>query len=390
MKTVPIRVLHICQRDDPTSGGATRVAVELVKRLNLMGHDAHILFVYGPEGIFKEQLGEKAHHLGLESSRDFRRMGTLRTFIRELAPQIIHHHDGLLWVYGLTAITSAPKVIHGHCLPRKTEECRRATLTRFLQRLTAQKMICTSETMRSVMRVEASWPDDKTYVVANGVDQEHFRPPTESQRLAVRERFGLPKDARVAGFVGRLDCDTKGADDFLRSLATLEASIWGLLAGGGPDEAKLKAMAQELGIANRVVFTGPLADPLAAYHAMDAFALTSRFELFGLVVVEALACGLPVVAFTCQGGVGDILADGIGTMVDTRTPEALAQVLARVLDGPRPPRPNLSPYDWTTGARLLSELYGTLLMSRTTASVRHSPTPPDPPPLRKAVRGAEE
>ena len=97
----------------------------------------------------------------------------------------------------------------------------------------------------------------------------------------------------------------------------------------------MNALAQELGLADRVLFAGFIADPAPYYAHGDIFVLPSRWEGFGHVIVEAMACGLPVVAFDCPYGPADILGSGEGgVLVPPEDVDALAAAIDRLLDAP--------------------------------------------------------
>ena len=331
----PLKVLHICQRDDPATGGAVRVAVEYVKRLPQQSIDAHCLFVYGPPGPFQKELGDRAHYLGLHSSRDIFNFARLPQFIQQLRPHIIHHHDGLLWIQLLTFYhPNIAKVVHGHITVRPQSPFSKGSLASRLQRHSTDLLIAITEDTRKSYLQYQHYSPEQVVVVYNGVDLAKFYPPTETGRLAARKSLGLPVNATVVGFVGRLHCAMKGPDDFLQMIAHLTPDYWGLIVGTGPDMAMLLALAEKLGIANRVVFTGLLENPALAYQAMTLFCLTSHYEPFGLVVAEAMASRIPVVGFACKGGVCELLTSKTGWVVPNRSLNQMAEIVMSLTQKP--------------------------------------------------------
>jgi len=110
-----------------------------------------------------------------------------------------------------------------------------------------------------------------------------------------------------------------------------------VVAGDGPGRAECEALARELGIANRVRFVGRVANPFAWMARAEAFLLTSRFEGWGNVLAEAMACGCPVVTFDCDYGPAEITANGTcGVLVPPGDETAFAEALDQILrDGPR-------------------------------------------------------
>lgn len=359
-----MRAIHLVQRDDPATGGAGRVAVELVKRLPEFGVDAKCLFLYGEPGPFAAELPGQCIHLMLRSARDaWRGSALLRgTLLRERA-EVVHHHDGLTWTHLVTPLV--PRVRrygHAHLDPPGPNAPWRHRLAGFLHRRTYGRLVCISEDTRRAW-VASGFPTARTVVIPNGVDTDAFTPPTGAQSLAARERLGLPPDAAVIGYCGRLHNAMKGTDDFLRVVAVLPEQVWGVLAGSGPDEDALRALAVELGVAGRVHFAGALSPALPLYHASNAFVLTSHYEPFGLVALEAVACGLPVFAFAARGGLDALLRDVGATVIGPREPRQLAAALLNFLDrecvNGNPPAGNdaLARYSWTAAARALAEDY---------------------------------
>lgn len=331
----PLKVLHICQRDDPATGGAARVAVEYVKRLPNYHIDAHCLFVYGPPGPFQEELGDRAHFLGLKNSQDCFKMPQLWRFINNFSPKIIHHHEGLLWTQILTFYhPKIIKVAHAHTTATVKPLLSKGFVGAWLQRLSTDYVIAiTKDTCQSYVQ-RYQYAPHQIKVLYNGVDLTQFYPPSIDERLAARHHLNLPLDQPIIGFVGRLHCATKGTDDFLRMIALLPANFWGLVVGEGPDAQRLHDLAKDLKIENRVVFTGLLARPTVAYHTMNLFCFTSNIDAFGLVVAEAMASGLPVVGFACEGGVKEILTPKTGWVIPDRNLNLMAETVMHLIACP--------------------------------------------------------
>ncbi len=108
------------------------------------------------------------------------------------------------------------------------------------------------------------------------------------------------------------------------------ARLW--ILGDGPDRGALEALAGELGVAPAVTFQGFVDDPWAFFAAADLFVLSAAFEGFGNVLVEAMACGLPVISTRCPHGPAEIIDDGTsGLLVPVDDPAALAEAMTRVL-----------------------------------------------------------
>lgn len=176
-----------------------------------------------------------------------------------------------------------------------------------------------------------------------GIDAQRFQ-PDPAARAQLRQRY-LLGDRPVITCLSRLVA-RKGQDALIAALPTVRERVPGatlLLVGDGPYAARLRTMAAEHGVAEHVVFTGPVRwDELPAHHAVgDVFALPCRtrgrgldVEGLGIVLLEAAACGLPVVAGD-SGGAPETVRDGeTGTVVDGRRIDALADALAGLLADP--------------------------------------------------------
>jgi phosphatidylinositol alpha-1,6-mannosyltransferase len=193
-------------------------------------------------------------------------------------------------------------------------------------------------------RVAAAFgPDAALEHLPPGVDAEVFR-PDPAARAALRRRYGLG-DAPVVSCVSRLVA-RKGQDQLVRVLSRVRARVPGtrlLLVGDGPDAARLRRLAAEHGVAEHVVFSGAVpAAELPAHHAVgDAFALPCRtrgggldVEGLGIVLLEAAASGLPVVAGDSGGAPETVREDVTGHVVDGRDAGALADALVGLLADP--------------------------------------------------------
>lgn len=217
--------------------------------------------------------------------------------------------------------------------------------------------------------------NEKVCTIPPGVDLDLFRP---HDRAACRERYGLALDERVVLFCGRID-PIKGIDTLIDAVALLAADPITpmprvMFIGGDLDDngaatgplANVVARVAELGLSERFVFHGSLPQdelPLA-YSAADVVAVPSRYESFGLVAVEALACGVPVVA-SRAGGLKFTIDEGVsGLLVRMGSANALAEGLGAVLrdDALRAElsanaRPSVERFSWQAVAASVLTVY---------------------------------
>ncbi len=179
-------------------------------------------------------------------------------------------------------------------------------------------------------------------VLPNTFDEDRFdvAPPREE----LRERYGLRPGERVILTVARLAPHEryKGYDRIIRALSAVREScgeVRFILVGKGDDRERVEAVSSVLGVRRLVTLAGFVSDDELAdhYRLADVFAMPSTGEGFGIVFLEAMACGTPVVAGNRDGSV-DALANGaLGCLVDPNDIGAIARGITSVLDGDGPP-----------------------------------------------------
>lgn len=179
-------------------------------------------------------------------------------------------------------------------------------------------------------------------VVPNAVDAEMFRPLGPATRAAIRREMGLPESAFVAGYVGRL-VQEKGLADLVDALPHCPPDVRLLFVGAGPFRETLERRVRELGRVQQVSFLPgrPLEQLPGVMNALDVLTLPSRTtprwkEQFGRVIIEAHACGVPVVG-SDSGAIPEVVGDG-GLVVPEGDPAALARAFTELRSNPDPAR----------------------------------------------------
>ena len=197
----------------------------------------------------------------------------------------------------------------------------------------ADVIICATEGEMEMLTRDYGADPERVTVVPCGVDTLRFRP---MKRDRVRCRLHLPADEPLVLFVGRIE-PLKGIDVALRAVAQLPAPARLLVVGGDNQDAgrkdELLALAAELGIEGRITFLDaiPHADLPLYYNAADVCVVPSYYESFGLVALEAMACGVPVVA-SRVGGLKETVIDGhTGYLVPWRCADSFAERLGLLL-----------------------------------------------------------
>jgi UDP-glucose:(heptosyl)LPS alpha-1,3-glucosyltransferase len=170
-------------------------------------------------------------------------------------------------------------------------------------------------------------PTARLSVVYNGVDLERFHPRRRDlHRSAARAEAGVSADAWALLFAGS-GFERKGLDVAIGALAALGDRASRLVVIGRGDEARYRQLAQQAGVADRVVWLGVRADIERWYAAADVLVLPTRYEPFGNVHLEALAAGLPVVTSRVAGG-AEVIDARCGAAVDARSAQEFAAAVA--------------------------------------------------------------
>ncbi len=207
----------------------------------------------------------------------------------------------------------------------------------------------------------------RTVVIGNGVDIEHYR-PFSGDREALRRELGLPVDARLGVFVGH-EYARKGLPQSMEALGHLPADVHLVVVGGTDDMiARASRSAATLGLSGRVHFAGRQGDVRPWLHAADFLVFPSRYEAYSLVVLEAMATGLPVVV-TPVGAVPELVLDGVNGAVVDLNAGSVAEGIARLLAGDPTElslaaRRTAEEHSWEAVARRYARLFETILAER--------------------------
>jgi len=229
---------------------------------------------------------------------------------------------------------------------------------------------------------------DNVFVVTPGVDLQRFTPGTG--KAAARAKLNIAPDAYVLTFVGRIQ-PHKGPEVLVRTVAEMVSHsphlraklalviIGGASGSGSSEPDRLKALAKFLGIEDIIHFMPPVSRDVLPdwYRAADLVCVPSYSESFGLVALEAQACGTPVVA-TAVGGLRTAVADGIsGSLVDGHDPRAWSAVISRLLADPARritlslgAMKHASNFGWDLAARRTLDVYDWVLSERQDSSIK--------------------
>jgi len=224
-------------------------------------------------------------------------------------------------------------------------------------------VICISQMVKREIQEAFGLDDTRLPVIYNGIDPQVYNPGVRAERQRVRQELGVPEDVPLFLFVGS-GYERKGLD---RLLEALPATCWLLVVGKDKHEKSYRQLAERRGIAGRVRFLGAQRDVRPYYGAADVFVFPTRYEPFGNVILEAMACGLPVVTTTDCGG-ADLVEDGVnGHVYEGERRDALVVLLERLSDSDLARRCGdaaaqvASRYDLAVMTRQMVDLYRRLL-----------------------------
>jgi sugar transferase (PEP-CTERM/EpsH1 system associated) len=317
------RVVHVSFGLDV--GGQEKLLVEFARHASRGRFDLQFVSL-GARGVLAEDiegLGWPVVALGVPSGLRPSLTIKLARLFRRWRPVVVHTHDQRALVYAGPAawLTGVPMLVHTrhgrdvHATPRQT------ALIRQLAKL-VDRFVCVSEEVAALSR-EQGIGGSRLRTIRNGIDLE---------------RFGSlgPDPAGPAVTVARLSPE-KDVANLVRATAMAARQVPGLrveVAGGGPCREDLERLAAELGVAGRLSFLGEVRNVAALLARARMFVLPSRSEGIPLTALEAMACGLPVLA-TRVGGLAEVVEDGsTGLLVPPADPAALAEVMAALWDDP--------------------------------------------------------
>ena len=373
MTEQPLRIVHVTATFPPYYGGTGTVCYHNTRVLAGRGHDVHVLTAKWP-GLLDDPPGVHVHRM-----RPLVRVGNapvLPQLARLPVDAIVHLHFPFYAGGEFVALARRPYVVTYHqdvelsgWVGRLTHAHDRMIGKTVLRR--ARRLCPTSlDYFRSSVFADLiPSMGDRVMAIPNGVDPEVFRPAPADP--SVRVRHAIPDGMPTVLFVGSMDRAHyfKGVPTLLQALARTPG-VAALLVGDGDLRADYARRAAQLGIGNRVRFTGRVAasDLPDLYRTADVLVLPSetRGEAFGIVLLEAMASGRPVIASELPG-VRSVVSAGVdGFLVPPGNAEALASRIrdvtsltpeARIAMGAAGRRKIELEYDWERIGDRLERLY---------------------------------
>jgi glycosyltransferase involved in cell wall biosynthesis len=323
-------------------GGADKQLLSAAQAMRARGHQVLIvsLTALGPMGLEAENLGIPIASLQMRRGfPDPRGLFRLISLVRAWRPDVLHSHlvHANFMVRAMRPFVRVPAVISTMHSIHAGGPLQRAAyrLTNGLVDLTT----IVSQAAADSVVAEGTVPRELLRVVPNGVDTDQFRELSSSVRQSLRQSIGL-KSEFVWLAVGRFQA-AKDYPNMLRGFAEVRArhpTTVLLLAGRGSLQSETESLARELGVADQVRFLGVRHDIPELMSAADAYVLSSAWEGMPVVLLEAAASGLPIVA-TSVGGNHEVVCDEeTGFLVPARDPQALGVAMLRLMELPETQR----------------------------------------------------
>jgi len=320
----PIKITHLLVGLD--WGGAERLLLDSLPLIREKGFDVEVVALGkdGPIGKAMRERALKVEVLG-KSGLSAALPWNLYNHLRKRRPNILHTH--LFWpgILGrvIAHFTGVPCIIsHEHYYMKTGWNARR-----FVESCSYRWADGIVAVSKAVLESRHSYIRRKTTaeVIPNGINLSEIC--SASDRNKARVELGVGEKSFVIGWVGRMDDDWKDLTTLLKAAAIVYRSapdaLW-VLIGDGPDAVKLKDKAEKLGVKDVVRFLGVRSDVRRLYVGMDLLVLPSRSEGFSLVLVEAMASSLPVIASNI-GGIPEVVENCVnGILVEVGDAEAIA------------------------------------------------------------------
>lgn len=331
-----IKILHVTF--NMGIGGTEQVIRQLVQSLDTTRFENEIACIDGDVGALGQELkksGVILHSLGRTQGIDRDLIRSLRSLIIERSIDIVHCHQYTPYFYGWAAHwgTDAKVVFteHGRFHPDRKRV--KAFWLNPLMALTTASIVSISKATRAALQTYEFIPAFKTKVIYNGI-----RPPETHQAGVdtIKEQYNIQPEELTIGTVARLDV-VKNQPLMVKALKVLlekDIPVRLLLVGDGPERSALEKMVSDMGLTEKVIFTGFINEPANYLASMDVFLLTSYTEGTSMTLLEAMSLEIPSVV-TAVGGNVEIIEDKItGLLIPSDDADALVSAIEQLYRQP--------------------------------------------------------
>ena len=323
-------------------GGVEKTLISLLPRLKERGFEVKVCTLYRKD-ILAQEMEEKGIpviNIGMRARLDvdikyLKGIFYLKHWMMKEGFHIVHTHLYRANTPGRIAakLAQIPVVVANEHNVDEWKNFFQRSVDRALSRIT-DRIIAVSERVKKFYVEEVGIPPGRITVLYNGVDLERF--DKKVNVMEKRKELGLPLHSIIVGSVGRLH-PQKNYFNFIKAISLIVkkfSRVHFLLVGGGPLKERLKRFSRTLGLEEKISFLGERKDIEEIYPVMDIFVLSSDREGFPITILEAMACGLPVVA-TRVGGVEEEVEEGkTAFLVPPANSEALAEAITKLISSP--------------------------------------------------------
>ena len=324
----PLRVVGV----DPERGfaGGESQVLGLTLELLRLGHDSQLLC--DPDGLLWQRARAASivcHPLKIRNAIDCLAGLRMRRFLSQNHFDVVHFHTSRAHSMAPFAAGLAGALV----VTRRMDYVPNRLFAAYLYNRAVDAVAAISQEVANALSAAGVSPGLIT-VIPSGVDCRTFVPPSAGQRAAARAGLGLEPDEIAVAAAGGLE-PRKGHRYLVDALAQLRAqrpALRCLIAGGGSQRAALEEQARSGGLGDSLRFLGSIADPRTLFWAIDIFVQPSVKEGLGVALLEAMACGLPVVA-SRAGGMAEVVEDRhSGLLVAAADCGAMAGAIAELSD----------------------------------------------------------
>jgi len=337
INTMPISLCIPSLRGGGAEGTMVRLANELASR----GYQVDLVVVQA-EGPWSDKVSDKVRVVDLDRPRVLAALIPLRKYLRGRSGVFVSNmtHLNIISTVSLMMLKNRPRLFvveHNDLQIRMNRMSKfvRILAARLLGRIyrLADQVLAVSRDLAEDISSILGFNKDAIGVLPNGLDLEAIESlADELAAFSVQKAASRP----VLVAIGRL-VPQKGFAVLLDAMAKVirrrEAQL--VVLGEGVLRKSLEKKAQELGISEYVLFPGFISNPYPVLKHADIFVLSSFYEGFGIVLLEAMACGTPVIATNCHWGPAELLKDGeAGMLVPPGDPELLADAVLKMLEDP--------------------------------------------------------
>ncbi len=314
-------------------GGAETLVLSYLKNLDPRKYSLFVCYLREKPDDLSEEMSGYATMINLKIKNKFNPLTIFQLLkvLREIQPDITHTHLFQPRIYTTLANLFYRKTVlitHKHSIVN-IKKHHLFILLEMVINFANKKIIAISESVKNSLSKFEFIPHNKIFVLHNCIDYQKFN------KEAVKKNNFDGNDI-VIGIVGRIE-KVKGIEYLILAMKIILAKFPNVkleIIGDGSELSNLKSLAESSGISKSVFFFGKFKDVIPFYKRMDIFVLPSVLEGFGIVLLEAMASGIPVVA-TNVNGIKEVVADmKNGLLIPSRNPEAIAQAVIKLIENP--------------------------------------------------------